>query len=173
MPAPNSPTLVTIPPELCRYVLESLSSRDVIALRLVSRAFYSYFTSDEVCHYAHKLYFPLSSECSEKQRTRRDFDAAYFRSMNWKQGRPSHVEVIEKVARASTSLTNGFLVDSNQNLLIYQRYNLPFCVCLLVFFLIFFFFFFSFDFLRLRLCRSGSDVRLCPKAPVVLLCSRI
>jgi len=171
MPAPKGPTLVTIPPELCRYVLESLSSRDVIALRLVSRAFHNYFTSDEVCHYAHKLYFPLSSECNKKHRTRRDFDAAYFRSMNWKQGNPSHVEVIEKVARASTSLTNGFLVDSNQNLLIYQRYNLPFCVCLLVLF--FLSFFLSLVFLRLRLCKSGSDVRLCPKAPVVLLCSRI
>ncbi|RPA98623.1 hypothetical protein L873DRAFT_1835858 [Choiromyces venosus 120613-1] len=121
MSAPKGPTLVTIPPELCRFVLESLSSRDVIALRLVSRAFYTYFTSDEVCHYAHKLYFPLSSEGSKKQRTRQDFDAAYLRSMNWKQGRPSHVEVIEKVAQASTSLTNGFLVDSEQNLLIYQR----------------------------------------------------
>ncbi|PWW76649.1 hypothetical protein C7212DRAFT_279376 [Tuber magnatum] len=121
MSAPKGPTLVTIPPELCRFVLESLSSRDVIALRLVSRAFYNYFTSEEVCHYAHKLYFPLSSECGKKQRTRQDFDAAYFRSMNWKQGRPSHVEVIEKVARASTSLSNGFLVDSNQNLLVYQR----------------------------------------------------
>ncbi|CAZ86403.1 unnamed protein product [Tuber melanosporum] len=121
MSAPKGPTLVTIPPELCRFVLESLSSRDVIALRLVSRAFYNYFTSEEVCHYAHKLYFPLSSECSKMRRTRKDFDAAYFRSMNWKQGRPSRVEIIEKVARASTSLTNGFLVDSTQNLLIYQR----------------------------------------------------
>ncbi|CUS08226.1 unnamed protein product [Tuber aestivum] len=121
MSAPRGPTLITIPPELCWSVLESLSSRDVVALRLVSRAFYKYFTSEEVCHYAQKLYFPLSSECSKERRTRQDFDAAYSRSMNWKQGKPSHVEIIEKVAHASASLSNGFLVDSNQNLLVYQR----------------------------------------------------
>lgn len=116
-------SLITIPPELCRFVLESLSSQDLVALRLVSWGFYNYFTSEEVCHFAHRLYFPLSSESSKSIRTRGDFDAAYSRSLRWKQGRPTHIEVIDEVASASTSLSNGFLVGRDQSLLAYQRYG--------------------------------------------------
>lgn len=115
-------SLITIPPEICRLVLGSLSARDMTALRLVSRQYYEYFTSEDLCHFAQKLYFPLSSEASKAERTRKDFDAAYLRSQRWKQGRPSHVEIIDEVASGSTSLSNGFLVDPEAGLLAYQRY---------------------------------------------------
>lgn len=116
-------SIITIPPEICRLVLKSLSSRDITTLRLVSRDYYNYFTSEDLCHFAQKLYFPLSSEAGKPERSRKDFDATYLRSQRWKQGRPSHVEIIDKVAFGSTSLSNGFLVDSEAGLLAYQRYS--------------------------------------------------
>lgn len=117
------PSIITIPPEICQLVLKSLSSRDITTLRLVSRDYYDYFTSEDLCHFAQKLYFPLSSEAGKPQRSRKDFDATYLRSQRWKKGRPSHVEIIDKVAFGSTSLSNGFLVDSEAGLLAYQRYS--------------------------------------------------
>lgn len=118
-------SIITIPPEICRLILRLLSSRDLTTLRQVSRQHYDYFTSEDLCHFAQKLYFPLSSEASKPECSRKDFDATYLRSQRWKQGRPSHVEIIDKVAFGSTSLSNGFLVDSEAGLLAYQRYSDP------------------------------------------------
>lgn len=105
-------------------VLESLSSSDLTALRLVSRSYYNYFTGEDLCSFAQKLYFPLSSEARKVKRTRKDFDASYLRSQRWKHGRPSHVEVIDEVAAGLTSASNGFLVDPEAGLLAYQQYDL-------------------------------------------------
>jgi hypothetical protein len=115
-------SLITIPPEINRLILELLSSHDFMALRHTSRDFYRYFASQDISHFAHKLFFPLSSESKKAQRTRYDFDYAYERSQRWKEGRPSNVTIINEVADGSASLSNGFLVDTENSLLAYQRY---------------------------------------------------
>ncbi|RPB13325.1 hypothetical protein P167DRAFT_604948 [Morchella conica CCBAS932] len=114
-------SLITIPPEINRLILELLSSHDFIALRHTSRDFYRYFASQDISHFAHKLFFPLSSESKRAQRTRYDFDCAYERSQRWKEGRPSNITIINEVADGSASLSNGFLVDTENSLLAYQR----------------------------------------------------
>lgn len=144
------PSIITIPPEICRLVLKSLSSRDLTTLRLVSRDYHNYFTSEDLCHFAQKLYFPLSTEASKQERSRKDFDGTYLRSQRWKKGRPSHVEIIDKVAFGSTSLSNGFLVDSEAGLLAYQRYG---------------------DLSFLLVPRASSDIIILQE-PAVLLSSR-
>lgn len=114
-------SLITIPPEINRLILELLSSHDFMALRHTSKDFYEYFASDEISHFAQKLYFPLSTESKKVRRTRFDLDCTYERSQRWKEGKPSNVKIISEVADGSASLSNGFLVDTEASLLAYQR----------------------------------------------------
>ncbi|KAL7274432.1 hypothetical protein RUND412_002661 [Rhizina undulata] len=112
-------TLQNIPPELCRMIVRSLSARDIISLRLVSKAFHEYFTDDDFCHFALKLYYPTFG-LGKDELTRKDFDALHFRMQRWKEGRPTELDVIDDVAEGSTGFY-GFIVDTDAGLLAYQR----------------------------------------------------
>ena len=110
-----------------------------MSLRLVSKDFFSYFTGDSLCRYAHKIYFGNSSEVDRDagvpypgfpQRpfiekgecpTRVDFENAYNRSRNWKRGRPSHIEVIEPVVDGSVGCPSSIVVNPREGLIVYQR----------------------------------------------------
>lgn len=110
-----------------------------MSLRLVSKDFFSYFTGDSLCRYAHKIYFGNSSEVDRdagrpypgfpqrpfiekgERRTRVDFENAYNRSRNWKHGRPSGIEVIEPVVDGSVGCSSSIVVDPREGLIIFQR----------------------------------------------------
>ena len=130
-------SLVNIPPEITCLIIQHLSSKDFISLRRVSKSFHWYFTGEDICRYAHRLYFSNSSEVTGAKpypgfpertfinggttRTRLDFDNAYQRTRNWKLGQPTEVEVIEEVADGSVGSPGSILVDPQEGLLVYQR----------------------------------------------------
>ncbi|KAI5811641.1 hypothetical protein DFH27DRAFT_39192 [Peziza echinospora] len=135
---PPALSLVNIPAEITCQIIQDLSCRDFIALRRVSKAFHSYFTEENICLYAHRLYLAGSSEITRnylkpyptfpklpylegETRTRSDFDAAYQRTRNWKLGQPTSVEIIDEVADGSVGCHNSILVSPQEGLLIYQK----------------------------------------------------
>ncbi|KAF8472014.1 hypothetical protein BDZ91DRAFT_760611 [Kalaharituber pfeilii] len=136
---PDTPRLLKLPPEIICLIVHHISCRDFMVLRMVSKAFHAYFTEENICLYAHKLYFGNSSEVTrgaEKpypgfpqrpfigggtSRTRLDFDNAYQRTRNWKLGQPTEVEVIDEVADGSVGSYSSIVVSPQEGLLIYQK----------------------------------------------------
>lgn len=110
-----------------------------MSLRLVSKDYFTYFTRDHICSYAHKLYFGNSSEVNRDStvpypgfpqnsfieggntRTKADFDNAYMRNRNWKRGRPTYVEMIDPVADGSVGCWSSIMVNPPEGLIVYQK----------------------------------------------------
>lgn len=130
-------SLITLPAEIACLIVDHLSSRDFVALRLVSKDFLDYFTGDHICRYAHKLYFGKSSEVTkdtampyhgfplrslaEEHTTRADFDNAYIRNRNWIKGMPTDVDIVDPVADGSVGCWSSIIVNPPEGLIVYQK----------------------------------------------------
>ncbi|KAF8420815.1 hypothetical protein EV426DRAFT_231488 [Tirmania nivea] len=132
-------SLINLPPEITCIIVDYLTAYDFITLRLVSKTFLDYFTKDDICRYAHKVYFSNSSEVTGKlglpypgfqprpfieggdYRMAADFDNSYVRNLKWKTGQPTDVEIIDPVADGSVGCLSSIMVEPREELIVYQK----------------------------------------------------
>lgn len=143
---PQQLSLINLPPEITCIIVDYLTAYDFITLRLVSKTYLDYFTRDDICRYAHKVYFSSSSEVTGNvglpysgfqprlfieggdYRTAADFDNSYVRNQRWKAGQPTDVEIIDPVADGSVGCSSSIMVEPLEGLIVYQRSRGILCI---------------------------------------------
>jgi len=143
---PQQLSLISLPPEIIGIIVDYLTAYDFMTLRLVSKTFLDYFTRDDICRYAHKVYFSNSSEVTRNvglpypgfqprvfieggdSRTTADFDNSYVRNQKWKAGQPTDVEIIDPVADGSVGGSSSIMVEPQEGLVVYQKSRGILCI---------------------------------------------